>query len=60
MTMDTMSKLNTVFKEGKLIIWMYYTFLLLLAGTVTAGNASGFFSRLLLLDYLDCFYFHVE
>jgi hypothetical protein len=58
--MDTMSKLNTVFKEGKLIIWMYYTFLLLLAGTVTAGNASGFFSRLLLLDYLDCFYFHVE
>ncbi len=40
-SINTMSKLNTVFKEGKFLIPKILKYFFL-AGTVTAGNASGF------------------
>ena len=50
-SIDTMSKLNTVFKEGKFLILKVFKntdyIFFFLAGTVTAGNSSGLFLLLL-------------
>lgn len=56
MSIDALSRLNTVFKEGKNSnVKNKPIFILFLAGTVTAGNASGFFLFLSLFDL--CFIF---